>query len=311
MIRSHQKRFIAALAAMTAVITACGSSSSGQSGSGGGPLTIAVKDFSENSLLGDMAKLLLEKKGYTVTLKQISGNTSIRDGLTSKQYDGYFEYLGTGLEDVHKYKTPIGDPQKAVDKLNELDGPNSIVWVDPTPKFNDPDVLTIRQTDVSTYGSTMTALAAYANAHKDLRFCLQDQFMIREAGYKALVNTYGFPPQDQIKLTQEKESIALQDLAAKPSKCDVSQGFGTDPHIDTLSLQVVKDDKHALPFDGFALSILKSTLDAHPNIKDIIKPMTDIFTTADSKDLQKQVDVDKKDEIGVAKAYLKSKGLLS
>jgi osmoprotectant transport system substrate-binding protein len=307
-IRSHQKAFVAALAAMAALLSACGGSSgSGPSGSGG-KLNIAVKDFSENSLLGDMAKLLLEKKGYTVTLTQISGNTSIRDGLKAKQYDGYFEYLGTGLADALNYTTPIGDPQAAVTKLNELDSPNGIKWVDPTVNFNDPDVLVVRAADASKIGPTMTAMTAYVRAHPDTKFCLQDLFQTREAGLKAIINTYGLPAKDQLKITTEKESIALQDLAA--GKCDISQGFGTDPHIDTLNEKVLQDDKHALPFDGFALSILKTTLDAHPDIATIIKPMTDTLTTEDSKSLQKAVDVDKKDEITVARDYLKSKSLL-
>jgi osmoprotectant transport system substrate-binding protein len=311
MIRSTRKSYLAALAGLTFVLAACGGGGSSSSG-GGGTLTIAKKNFSENSIMATMTKILLEKHSYTVNVKEIAGNASIRQGLETKQYDGYWEYLGTGLVDVHSVTDPsvIGDSTKAVSKLNSLDSAKGIVWLDPASRFNDPDVLVIKSSDTSKYGSTMTELAAYLKAHPSTKLCLQSEFLTRPAGLPALTTVYGFPPEEQLQITTEKESIALQDVAAHPDRCEVAQGFGTDANIAALNLTIVKDDKKALPNDSLSLTMLKSVVDAHSDLKDLVKKITDVFTTQDSIDLQKKIDVDKKDEVVVCTDYLKSKGII-
>ena len=311
MIRSPRKSYLAALAGLMCVLAACGGGGSSSSG-GGGTLTIAKKNFSENSIMATMTKILLEKHSYTVNVKEIAGNAAIRQGLETKQYDGYWDYVGTGLVDVHSITDPsiIGDPTKAVSKLNQLDSAKGIVWLDPTLKFNDPDVLVVKSSDTGKYGSTMTQLAAYLKAHPDTKMCLQAEFLTRPAGLPALITVYGFPPANQLKVTDEKESIALQDVAAHPDRCEVAQGFGTDANIAALNLTIVKDDKKALPSDSLTLSMLKSVVDAHSDLKDLVKKITDVFTTQDSIDLQKKIDVDKKDEVVVCTDYLKSKGII-
>src|SRR3979490_111094 len=176
MIRSRRKPFLAALAGLAFVLAACGgggSTSSGSSGTTGGTLNLAFKNFSENSIMAQMTKILLEKHGYTVNLKEIAGNASIRAGLETKQYDGYWEYLGTGLVDVHNVtdSSVIGDSAKAVSKLNELDSAKGIVGLDPASKFNDPDVLVVKSSDTGKYGSTMTELATYVKANPSTKLC--------------------------------------------------------------------------------------------------------------------------------------------
>jgi osmoprotectant transport system substrate-binding protein len=311
MIRSSRKSFLAALAGLTFVLAACGGGGSSSSG-GGGTLNIAFKNFSENSIMATMTKVLLEKHNYTVNLKEIAGNASIRQGLETKQYDGYWEYLGTGLVDVNNITDPsiIGDPSKAVSKLNQLDSAKGIMWLDPASKFNDPDVLVIKSSDTGKYGSTMTQLATYLRANANTKLCLQSEFLTRPAGLPALTKVYGFPSKDQLQVTTEKESIALQDVAAHPDRCEVAQGFGTDANIAALNLVIVKDDKKALPSDSLSLTMLKSVVDAHSDLKDLVKKITDVFTTQDSIDLQKKIDVDKKDEVVVCTDYLKSKGII-
>lgn len=309
MIRSRRKPFLAALAGLTFLLAACGSSSS-SGASTGGPLSIAFKNFSENSIMSTMTKILLEKHGYTVTTKEIAGNASIRAGLETKQYDGYWEYVGTGLVDVHNITDPsiIGDNVKAIAKLNELDGPKGIVWLDAASKFNDPDNLVVK--DPAKYGDTMTKLAAYLNANPSTKLCLQSEFLTRPAGLPALTAVYGFPAKDKLQVTSEKESIALQDVAAHPDRCEVAQGFGTDANIAALNLTIIKDDKKALPNDSLSLTMLKSVLDNHSDLAGLVRKITDVFTTQDSIDLQKSIDVDKKDEVVVCTDYLKSKGII-
>jgi osmoprotectant transport system substrate-binding protein len=312
-VKLRHKAFMAAVAGMTLLISACGGGGGSTSGSGGngGPISIATKNFTENRIMGVFTKLLLEKKGhgFTVTLKEISGNASVRDGLTGGQYDGYWEYLGTGLIDVFKQTETIADPVAAVAKLNQLDAPNKITWLPAVQNFNDPDVLLVK--DTAKYGTTFSQLATYLAANPRTKVCLQAEFLTRGAGLPAIQAKYTLPAASSLNIQTLNESLAVQSLSQGGSNdCQVAQGFGTDARIKANGLTVLKDDKGALPNDSFSLSIKKETLDKYPSIKDILDPLLKNFSTDDSIAVQKKVDVDKQNIEVVATEYLKSKGLI-
>jgi osmoprotectant transport system substrate-binding protein len=308
MIRSRQSGFIAALAAMGALLAACGGGGSNSSGSATGALTIATKDFTENRVMGVMAKKLLEKKGFTVKLTEISGNAAIRTGLTSAQYDGYYEYIGTAEADVFHLTQFVSDPVAAVAKLNELDASNKVQWLPAAAKFEDADVLLVK--DTAKYGDTMTKLAAYEKGHPDTLWCIQQEFKSRPIGMPLLQSAYGLVVPDQ-KINPLKEALAVKSLASADSgRCEVAQGFSTDANIKVLGLTIVKDDKAVTPSQSFAPAFLKATVDKYPSIKDALQPIVDNFTTDDSIQMQKDIDVDHKNIDTVVEAYLKAKGAL-
>ena len=98
-----------------------------------GSINVGYENFSENQLMAEMLKAILSAHGLTVTLQQFTDSPDVRAALKSGQVDAYWEYLGTGEEDIFGLTTFVAEPTAAVTKLNELDTANSISWL-PAPR---------------------------------------------------------------------------------------------------------------------------------------------------------------------------------
>src|SRR5215469_2870272 len=99
-------RFIM-IAALVAMLSACGFSPPASSSSSSSPTTVIVgsKSFTENILIGDMMYDLLQAnlKGVTIENKSNLGGTMVPwNAIQSGQIDMYCEYTGTGLVNILK-----------------------------------------------------------------------------------------------------------------------------------------------------------------------------------------------------------------
>ena len=65
-------------------------------------ITIGGKNFTEQYILAELAKILLERNGFNVKLKTGVGSTVARQALESDQIDFYYEYTGTAYTVYHK-----------------------------------------------------------------------------------------------------------------------------------------------------------------------------------------------------------------
>ena len=59
-------------------------------------ITVGGKNFTEQYILANFAKLLLEERGFNVNMRTGVGSTVCRQALEHGQIDMYFEYTGTG-----------------------------------------------------------------------------------------------------------------------------------------------------------------------------------------------------------------------
>jgi osmoprotectant transport system substrate-binding protein len=109
----------------------------------GQSFTVGSKEFTEQLVLGQLTKLVLEGAGATVT-DQIGlvGSETVRSALTSKQIDLYWEYLGTAWVNYLKNTQAIPDPAAQYTAVRDADKANGITWLDATP-FNDTYAITM------------------------------------------------------------------------------------------------------------------------------------------------------------------------
>lgn len=91
-------------------------------------LKIGAKGFTENILAGEITKQYFEAKGVTSQLTSGMGSNVVRQAILSRQIDLYWEYTGPALVNYHK--TPGIPRAQMVAKLNELDGPNGVEWLE-------------------------------------------------------------------------------------------------------------------------------------------------------------------------------------
>jgi osmoprotectant transport system substrate-binding protein len=109
----------------------------------GQTFTVGSKEFTEQLVLGQMTKIVLEGAGATVNDEiGLVGSETVRAALTSGRIDLYWEYLGTGWVNYLKHTEAIPDPKAQYEAVRDADRPNGITWLEPTP-FNDTYAITM------------------------------------------------------------------------------------------------------------------------------------------------------------------------
>jgi osmoprotectant transport system substrate-binding protein len=109
----------------------------------GQSFTVGSKEFTEQLVLGQLSKLLLEGAGATVTDQTgLVGSETVRGALTSGQIDLYWEYTGTAWVTYLKNTQTVPDPAEQFQRVKDADAANGITWLDMAP-FNNTYALTM------------------------------------------------------------------------------------------------------------------------------------------------------------------------
>ncbi|MEP7456648.1 glycine betaine ABC transporter substrate-binding protein [Phyllobacterium sp. SB3] len=269
-------------------------------------LTVGGKDFTEQYLVAEMTRLLLEGKGYTVEKKDGLGTSIARSALESGEVDLYWEYTGTSLVTFNKVTTSLG-PDETYAKVKELDGAKGLVWLAPS-RANNTYALAIRQNNPKTDG--MKTLSDLAKAYRDggeVMMGATAEFPKRQDGLLGLEKTYDFKAGRSNIRPME---IGLVYNALSNGDIDVATVGATDGRIAAMKLTLLKDNKSFFPNYALAPVVRKATLDAHPDLQPLLESLSAKLNDATMQRLNGEVDVEKKPIETVAKTYLQDAGLL-
>ena len=131
-------------------------------------IVIGGKDFTEQSVLGEMLAILIEENSdLTVERKLYLGGTMICfNALQAGDLDLYAEYTGTGLVNILEREV-INDPDEAYAAVKEdFRNKYGLVWLKPFG-FNNTYTLTMRREHAKELGiETISDLARYINEYK-------------------------------------------------------------------------------------------------------------------------------------------------
>jgi osmoprotectant transport system substrate-binding protein len=272
-------------------------------------IVIGGKNFTEQYLLPELAKTLLEKNGLKVQLKTGVGSSVVRQSLVNNQIDLYYEYTGTAytVYDKGSDQKIMTDPKKVYDWVKKKDAAKGLIWLTPV-NFNNTYTLMMRKAQAKELGiKSIGDLSAYVNKHPGkLIIGVNAEFWERPDGFKPLMKTYGFKvPYNQIR----KMDSGLVYKALKEKSVDVSMGFATDGRIATFGFINLEDNKGYFPVYNPAPVVRKAILDAHPNIRAILQPLAEKLNTQAMQEMNAMVDVKHKDVTTVARQWLKQNGL--
>ncbi|MFB1100494.1 glycine betaine ABC transporter substrate-binding protein [Terribacillus sp. JSM ZJ617] len=290
---------LALLASLLLVLSSCSP--------GGKNITVGAKSFTEQLLLTKMTAFVLEDNGYNVEEIQNLGSSAMRQAIETQQVDMTWEYVGTALV-TYLNEDPIVDKNEAMKTIQELDKQNGIAWTNLTDA-NNTYVLAMKQEKADELGiDTISDLAAYVKDNPDeLRFGMETEFANRKDGLPGLEEHYGFDVQDGSIREME---IGLYYSALENGEIDVTEGFSTDPQIKSLGLKILEDDEEFFPSYNLAASINQDTLDEHPEITELLKPLQNALTEDSLRELNYQVDIEQKSVERVAKDFLEANDLL-
>ena len=300
---------------MMAGIAGCGSSKNASSEStteaakkqeAAAPIKIATKPMTEQFILGEMLKLVIEDTtDYSVELtKGIGGGTNnIMPAMESGDFDLYPEYTSSGYIMVLKHDSDgISDEDMWKQLQKEYKDKYDMSWIGQYG-FNNTYALIIREEAAKKYNLTKTS--QLADVSDELVFGGNSDYIERKDGFHLLCDTYG------LKFKDVKDiDIGLKYEALKKGEIDVSNGFTTDAQLSNDNVRVLEDDKH-LQVNYFCSNVVRNdTLKSHPRLEEAIMKLDNSITDKEMASLNYKVEVEGKEDVQVAKDYLTEKGII-
>lgn len=300
---------------MMAGIAGCGSSKNASSEStteaakkqeAAAPIKIATKPMTEQFILGEMLKLVIEDTtDYSVELtKGIGGGTNnIMPAMESGDFDLYPEYTSSGYIMVLKHDSDgISDEDMWKQLQKEYKDKYDMSWIGQYG-FNNTYALIIREEAAKKYNLTKTS--QLADVSDELVFGGNSDYIERKDGFHLLCDTYG------LKFKDVKDiDVGLKYEALKKGDIDVSNGFTTDAQLSNDNVRVLEDDKH-LQVNYFCSNVVRNdTLKSHPRLEEAIMKLDNSITDKEMASLNYKVEVEGKEDVQVAKDYLTEKGII-
>ena len=239
-------------------------------------VTVGCKNFTEEYIVGELLKQVLEENGFTVNLVSDLSTTALREGMKAGDIDICADYTGTAWMTHlgHEY-TPGTDNNEIYQMVKEEDAGNGFVWLDPMWNNNTYVLASWPEFVEENSLVTISDLAALYNAGTvDMVMFVDFEFSTRPDGLPALEDMYGFEvPEELIKTGAAGTSL----LGLENNECEVAMAFGTDPIIDKYSWHVYQDDKAFWPPYDLTPYVRQDILDQYPEIEDILNDMVASF----------------------------------
>jgi osmoprotectant transport system permease protein len=285
-------------------LAACGGANEGGEGAKAATITIGGKNFTEQDILAHMMASLIEAKTDIKVNRQafLGGTQVVHNALLKGDVDLYAEYTGTGWTATLKKET-INDPQETYDKVKAAyEEQFNVTWLKPFG-FNNTYTLAMRAEHAKELGiNTFSDLAGHA---PNLILGATQEFLERPDGYKGLQEVYDM----KFKDTKGMDP-GLTYSAVKEGAVDVNDAFATDGRIPAFNLKVLKDDKQFFP-PYFAAPIIRTdTLEAHPELKEVLNLLAGKLNDESMAKLNAKVDLDGEKAQDVAENWLKDQGLI-
>jgi len=303
---------IGILASAAMLATACGgddnqldSTDSGNQDKGA--VVIGSAGFTEIQLMAEMYKLLLDKAGYTSSIKVVQNREVYEPALEKGDIDVVPDYAATMVEFLNIKANGEGaalkasnDKDETVAALNELGEPLGIKALDAAEAVDQnafvatTEVAADKGSKLSDWDGESVVLAATEEC-PDRPFC-----------QPGLEKTYGLTVTEVLPLgfgtAQVKEAVTS-------GKAQLGLTGTTDATLEDLGLVVVEDDKGLQLADNLVPVVGKDFAD-DTELAEALNALAGELTTEDLAGLNKKVDGERMKEADVAKEFLESKGLL-
>lgn len=299
-----------ALAATTALLAGC-SSTDGKSGSNpltddkasGDTVVVGSNNFPESTLLADIYGEALKAKGIKVDYKPNIGSRETTYGLIKNgsikvlpEYNGaLLAYLDQKAKPTTAEATTTAIEAKLDSKLTLLK----------PAAAESKDSVTLNAATAKKYHLTeKSTIADLKDSAKDLVIGASPEFQTRQQGLVGLKSVYGL----QFKSFKALDAGGpLTKAALKKDAVQVADIFTTDPTISKEKFVVLQDPKNLFGFENVQPLVHKGALSQKG--VDALNAVSAKLDTATLLELDTQVQVQSKDPLDVAKAWLKSAGL--
>jgi osmoprotectant transport system substrate-binding protein len=286
----------------TTATTATTAAATSGPGVGKPSVTIGDKNFSEENILGQLYTQALQAKGYTVTLKEnVGSSTIIYKALTSGQIGMYPEYTGTLLSAIANQTKEPASATAAYSQAKAFVEKHGLTLLNYTP-FYDSDALATLPTYASEHN--LTSIAGLKPLGKSVTIGAPPEFATRFEGLLGLKQEYGVVP------TFKPIAIELSYKALESGQVDVQNVFSTDGQLLSGKFKILADPKHVFGFQNVAPVVSKAVLTAEgPAFAETLNNVSALLTIKAIQQMNAAVSIDKQSATSVAKQFLAANGL--
>jgi len=286
-------------------------------------VVVGCKNFTEQYIVGQMMKQILEDRGFDVDLKADLTSMALRGGLESGDLEICAEYTGTAwMTHLKNEYTPEMGHMDVFEQVKKADAQNGMTWLHPIWN-NNTYALACWQDFADANGlDSLSDFAAYCRENDGQVSTFVDfEFSTRPDGLPALEEHYDFHiPESHLKTGAPGASI----LGLKNKQAKVGMVFGTDAAIAENNWVVLKDDKSFFPPYDLAPCIRDEVLEEYPEVEDILLELVGSFPGGDQEatpdlvaeaqmvwqELNAKVDIEQMQPREVAHEYLVEHGLI-
>ena len=286
------------LAAAAAFLVAGGLAASAQT------IKIGSKNFTEQFVVAELYAGMIEGAGYKVERKINLGATLVaHEALRTGAIDIYPEYTGTGLLAVMKGKVDT-NAQKVFDDVKGFyEKEYNLTWLPPS-KINNGYAIVVRPETAKE--NNLKTLSDLARVSGKLRLGAGSEFFDRFDGLPGLKQVYGI----EFGESRQFAALRLRYEALAQKQVDVANGFSTDWQIAAEKFAALDDDKNLFP-PYFLAPVVRMDIAKDAKITEALAKVNALIDNATMQELNRQVEVDKKEPRRVAADFLKAKGLVN
>ena len=268
-------------------------------------LRIGSKNFTEQFVVAELYAGALEAAGFKVERKINLGTTLVaHEAIRTGAIDIYPEYTGTGLNAVMKAQGGTEtDPARihAMVKAH-YEKEFKLTWLKPSGVNNGYAIIVRPETAREMSLKTLSDLAKVA---PKLKLGAGPEFADRRDGVKGMKEVYGI----EFGEFRQFAALRLRYEALSQKQIDVANGFATDWQIAAEKFAALDDDKKLFP-PYYLTPVVRLEIASNPKIVEILERVGAAIDNPTMQELNRQVEVEKKEPRQVAATFLKAKGLV-
>jgi osmoprotectant transport system substrate-binding protein len=278
-------------------------------GTGRPTVAIGDKNFTEQFILGRLYQLALTAEGFSTTLSQSIGTTSVTaQAMQDGTLDIYPEYLNVFDSDIAGYSNPFPNPFRTLSAAytagQSWAAGNGLVLLAPTP-FSDSAGIAVSSEYASQHG--LRSLYGLRRVATTLTLGAPLEFQSSPSGLPAIEQAYGFLPASVRSL-----NIGVQYQALSAGTVQAAYVSTTDGELSSPAYTLLGDPRHVFGFGNVVPVATDAVIAAEgPAFASTINGVDALLTASVMRQLNAEVDLDYETPEKVARDFLQDNGLLT
>jgi osmoprotectant transport system substrate-binding protein len=301
---------LALLAALILVLAGCGGGNDGDTSTGeragpskGPAIRIGSKNFTEQTILGELYRQALEAKGFEVVLKPAIGSSEIiHRALRRGSLDMYPEYVGVLLSEVAEVRARPRSAAAAY-KLAQAYEKRAGFTMLAESRLSDANALAVNPPFARSH--RLHTIADLRRLPGKVKVSALSEFSTRYEGLKGLRDVYGLHNLRVTVVPSDDRYRALQD-----GSVNVGSVFTTDAQLAGDKYLVLTDPLGLFASGHVAPIVSDKALAAHgPDLEAAIDAVTKVLTTPAMRRMNAAVDLSHRSPAAVAAEFLRAQRL--